>query len=182
MDLLCAILGDWTEVSALARQQARRMDTEDLSLAHIAFASGAVASVVNSVLSPREETYLRFDFEYATVELTHLYGYDDDDWRVTAAPGHEEAVDAAWQAGAAGVRSGHRAQLGAVLESLRAGTAPPVTTDDVRRTMQLIAAVYASAFQRRPVRPDHVGPGSAFYDRMNGDGPPWAMPRARSVV
>jgi predicted dehydrogenase len=181
IDLLGAVLGDWTELSAVARQQARRMDTEDLSLAHITFAGGAVASVVNSVLSPREETYLRFDFEHATVELTHLYGYGDDDWRVTPAPGQEEAVTVAWEAGALGVRSGHRAQLAAILESLRAGTPPPVTTVDVRRTMQLVAGVYASAFERRTVTPDELGPGSPFYDRMNGDGPPWAMARELSA-
>jgi len=83
MDMLLDVLGEWTEVSAIARTQARKTSTEDLSLAHVTFASGAVASVVNSVLSPREESYLRFDFERATVEVTHLYGYDDDDWRVT---------------------------------------------------------------------------------------------------
>ena len=35
---------------------------------------------------PRETSYLRFDFEHATVELSHLYGYGDDDWTVTGAP------------------------------------------------------------------------------------------------
>jgi predicted dehydrogenase len=75
MDMLLDVLGDWAEVRAIARRQARRTRTEDLSLAHVTFASGAVASVVNSVLSPREESYLRFDFEQANVEVTHLYGY-----------------------------------------------------------------------------------------------------------
>src|SRR6201999_1263014 len=67
MDLLLAVLGEWTDVTATARRQAREIDTEDLSLAHVGFANGAVASVVNSVLSPREQSYLRFDFELATV-------------------------------------------------------------------------------------------------------------------
>lgn len=101
LDLLVSVLGDWAQVSATARQQARRMETGDLSLAHVTFTSGAVASVVNSVLSPREESYLRFDFERGTVELTHLYGYGDGDWRITPAPGCED-VTAAWQAGEAG--------------------------------------------------------------------------------
>ena len=163
MDLLCAILGEWTEVSAIARRQARRTDDEDLSLAHVSFAGGAVASVVNSVLSPRQETYLRFDFERATVELTHLYGYEDADWRVTPAPGHEAVLDA-WADGAPDVRSGHEAQLAQVLRSLRDGTLPPVATADVRPTMQLVAAVYASAAKGAPARPQDVGPGSGFYD------------------
>ena len=173
MDLLGYLLGDWTEVSALVRRQARRTETEDLSLAHVTFASGAVASVVNSVLSPREESYLRFDFERGTVELRHLYGYGDDDWRVTPAPGHEDGVRAAWGAGERGVPSGHRAQFAAVLRSLRDGTPPPVTSADALRTMSLVAAVYASAFTGRPVRPADLGADSPFYERMNGSGARW---------
>jgi predicted dehydrogenase len=175
MDLVAAVLGEWTELSAIARQQAREMATEDLSLAHVTFANGAVASVVNSVLSPREETYLRFDFEHATVELTHLYGYGEDDWRVTPAPGHEADVTAAWRDGADDVRSGHGAQLEDVLTALRDGTPPPVTTDEARRTMQIVAGVYASAFGGRPVTPEDLGPGFPFYERMDGDGAPWAL-------
>jgi predicted dehydrogenase len=174
MDLIAAVLGTWEEISAIARRQAREVDTEDLSLAHISFAGGAVASVVNSVLSPREETYLRFDFERATVEVTHLYGYSDADWRITPAPGHE-AVAAAWEDGGEDVPSGHAAQLSEILASLRDGTPPPVTTEEVRRTMQIVAGVYASAFGGRVVTPDDLGPDSPFYERMDGSGTPWAV-------
>jgi predicted dehydrogenase len=173
MDLLSYLLGDWAEVSALARRQARQMETEDLSLAHVTFTSGAVASVVNSVLSPREESYLRFDFERATVELNHLYGYGDGDWRITPAPGHEAGVTAAWAGGERGMPSGHRAQFAAVLRSLRDRTAPPVTSADALRTMRLVAGIYASAFGGRPVRPADLGPDSPFYERMNGSGSRW---------
>jgi predicted dehydrogenase len=174
MDLIGAVLGEWEEISAVARRQARAVDTEDLSLAHVAFAGGAVASVVNSVLSPREETYLRFDFEHATVEVTHLYGYSDADWRITPAPGHE-AVAQAWEDGAEDVPSGHAAQLREILACLRDGTPPPVTVEEARRTMQIVAGVYASAFGGRIVTPEDLGPDSPFYERMDGSGTPWAM-------
>jgi len=173
MDLLGSILGDWEEVSAVVRQQARMMETEDVSLAHVIFANGAVASVVNSVVSPREESYLRFDFERATVELTHLYGYGDDDWRISPAPGFEEQVSAAWKSASHGIGSSHGAQFQAVIHSLRTGSAPPVTTADARRTMQLVAGIYASAFQRRRIRPADLGPDSPFYSRMDGAGARW---------
>jgi predicted dehydrogenase len=173
MDLLSAVLGEWTEVSALARRQARPTATEDLSMAHVSFANGAVASVVNSLLSPREESYLRFDFERATVEVSHLYGYGDDDWHITPAPGHEETVLAAWKAGEHGRSSGHAAQFSAVLRAVREGAPLPVTTGEARRTMALVAAVYASAFSGRPVGPDDLRPGTPHYERMRGDGPPW---------
>jgi predicted dehydrogenase len=173
MDMLLDVLGDWTHVSALARTQARSIQTEDVSLAHVTFASGAVASVVNSVLSPREESYLRFDFEHATVEVTHLYGYGDGDWRVTPAGGHQDVLDA-WEhaAGPAGpgtgTRSGHAGQFRAVLGALSAGASLPVAAHDARRTMSLVAAIYASAFTGRSVTPADLAPGTPFYDSMNG--------------
>ena len=178
MDMLLDVLGDWTEVSAIARTQARTMPTEDLSLAHVTFANGAVASVVNSVLSPREESYLRFDFERATVEVTHLYGYGDDDWRVTPAPGCEGDVEAAWKhaadgGGDAGERSSHAAQFARVLAALRDGRRPPVTPPEARRTMALITGIYASAFTRRPVTPADLAPPAAFYIAMNGGRAAW---------
>jgi predicted dehydrogenase len=175
MDLLLAVLGDWVEVSAVARRQARRVATEDVSLAHVSFASGAVATVINSVVSPREESRLRFDFEHATVEVTHLYGYSDDDWRIAPAPGHEERVALAWKAGAHGVASGHRAQFDEVLAAVHRGDPLPVPVGEARRTLALVAGIYASAFTGRPVRPADLGPGSDFYDRMQGSGPPWEV-------
>ncbi|HUN31978.1 MAG TPA: Gfo/Idh/MocA family oxidoreductase [Trebonia sp.] len=173
MDMLADVLGDWTEVSAIMRTQARRMPTEDLSLAHVTFSSGAVASIVNSVLSPREQSYLRFDFEHATVEVSHLYGYADDDWRVTPAEGHKEVLDAWKQAvPAAGEdtdgRSGHGGQFRAVLAALAVGQPPPVAPDDARRTLSLVAAIYASAFTGRPVTPRDLAAGTPFYASMNG--------------
>jgi predicted dehydrogenase len=174
MDMLLDVLGEWTEVAAIARQQARQVATEDLSLAHVTFADGAVASVVNSVLSPREESYLRFDFERATVEVTHLYGYGDDDWRITPAPGCEDEVLAAWKHAEHGTHSGHAAQFARVLTALRAGRRPPVASDEARPTMALIAGIYASAFARRPVTPDDLAPGTPFYSHMNGGATgPW---------
>ena len=173
MDMLADVLGDWTEVSAVARRQARRVATEDLSLAHVTFASGAVASVVNSVLSPREESYLRFDFERATVEVTHLYGYGDDDWLITPAPGHEQDVLTAAKHAQTGTRSGHHAEFTEVVACLRAGRRPPVTPEDSRRTLSLAAAIYASAFTRRPVTPDDLAPGTPFYHEMNGGMSRW---------
>lgn len=172
-DLLLSILGDWREVVAVAARQARPTNTEDLSCAIVTFASGAVATVVNSVLSPRETSYLRFDFEHATVELEHLYGYGDEDWTVTAAPGHDEEVARAWATAPAGVRSGHDAQFAAVLDALAAGAPPPVTLPDTRATVELVAAIYASAFTGTRVGRGDLGPDSPFYHRMDGSGAPW---------
>ena len=171
MDMLLDVLGDWAEVRAIARRQARRTRTEDVSLAHVTFASGAVASVVNSLLSPREESYLRFDFERASVELTHVYGYTDKDWRITPAPGWQ-LPDWHTPPGPA-APSSHRVQFAEVLACLAAGRRPPVAPAESRRTLSLVAAIYAAAFTGQPVTPADLGTGSPFYDRMDGGKSPW---------
>jgi predicted dehydrogenase len=174
MDLMLSILGPWQQVVAVAARRARPTATEDLSCAIVTFANGAVATVVNSLLSPRETSYLRFDFAHATVEVTHLYGYGDADWTVTPAPGHDESVQAAWGTGPSGVASGHGAQLGAVFDALEAGGRPPVCVTEARSTLELIASIYASAFTGRPVSRGEIGADSPFYRRMDGSGAPWA--------
>lgn len=66
-------------------------------------------------------------------------------------------------------RSGHAAQFAAVLTCLRACRRPPVSSDGARRTLSLVAAIYASALgDGRTVTPADVAPGTAFYDRMSG--------------
>lgn len=173
LDLMLSILGPWREVVAVATKRARPTQTEDLSAAIITFESGAVATAVNSLLSPRETSYQRFDLEHATVELEHLYGYGDDNWRVTAVPGYEEQAAAAWAEGPKGRPSGHGAQLSAIFDALQVGAAPPVTTPEARQTLELVAAIYASAFTREPVSRGQLGPDSPFYHRMDGTGAPW---------
>jgi len=173
MDLLLSVLGPWREVTSVATRLARETNTEDLSAALITFESGAIASVVNSLLSPVQTSYLRFDFDRATVELSHYDGYGDANWIVTGAPGHEAEIDERWAAGRRGARSGHAAQLRAYLDALDAGVAPPVTSADARATLELVAAIYASAFTGRPVRRGEIDAMSPFYRDMSGEMAPW---------
>ncbi|MCK0118607.1 Gfo/Idh/MocA family oxidoreductase [Isoptericola sp. S6320L] len=178
-DLLLSVLGEWTEVRAMAGRLARDVDTEDVSMAMVRFASGAMASITNSLLSPRQTSALRVDTERATVELEHLYGYDDDAWRVTAAPGHEDVLRAWSDDGAAAQervdegRSGHLAQLVPTYRALVAGEAPPITVADARGTLELAAAIYRSAFTGETVVRGQISAGDPFYDSMGGTGAPW---------
>ncbi|WP_344214754.1 Gfo/Idh/MocA family oxidoreductase [Kribbella sancticallisti] len=174
MDLLLATLGEWDQVTAVAARTSRDTDTEDVSMALVTFDSGVLASVVNSVVSPRQTSTLRFDFENATVDLEHLYGYTDDDFTVTAAPGFEDEVAAAWSKGPTGQPSNHLAQLSAVLDGLDAGTTPPVPLRTARATLELVAAIYKSAFLARPVHRGEITPQDPFASRMNGTGAPWS--------
>jgi predicted dehydrogenase len=177
-DLLLSVLGPWQQVRALAVRQARDIQTEDVSMALVTFANGAVASVINSVVSPRQTSTLRFDYERATVEVEHLYGYVDADWTVTPAPGHDGLVRQ-WSVGETNVASAHEGQLEAFYDALDNGQPPPVTLDDARSTMEFIAALYASAFTGEIVERGQITAGSPFSLRMDGTGAPWAAVAAR---
>ncbi|WP_278236369.1 Gfo/Idh/MocA family oxidoreductase [Isoptericola sp. AK164] len=179
-DVMLSVLGEWDEVRAMAGRLARHVDTEDVSMAMVRFADGAMASITNSLLSPRQTSQLRFDTEAATIELSHLYGYDDSHWTVTPAPGRED-VATRWAddvaASADGAidegRSGHLGQLVPTYRALVAGQAPPVGVADVRGTLELAAAIYKSAFTGAPVVRGEVSPGDPFYETMAGTGAPW---------
>ncbi|WP_431928020.1 Gfo/Idh/MocA family protein [Nonomuraea jabiensis] len=175
-DLLFSVLGPWREVTAVAARQARPVDTEDVSLALVTFENGAVATIVNSVVSPRQTSQLRFDYERATVEVEHLYGYTDDDWTVTPAPG-QEGVSQLWAEGRTTTSSGHDGWLAAVFDALDRGEAPPVTAGDTRRTMEFIAALYTSAFTGERVQAGQITADSPFARRMDGTGAPWEKVR-----
>jgi hypothetical protein len=43
-----------------------------------------------------------------------------------------------------------------------------VTAADSRRTLCLVAAIYASAIAGRPVTPDDLAPGTPFHESMSG--------------
>ncbi|MFT4136398.1 Gfo/Idh/MocA family protein [Microbacterium sp.] len=178
-DLLLAVLGPWTRLTAFAARQALPTDTEDVSMALVEFECGALATVVNSLVSPRETSRLRFDFERATVEVEHLYGYTESDWTLTPAPGHEQLA-ARWAAEAqqgpdAGTRrSGHRDQLAAIVAALEAGEPPEVGAAEARRTLELAAATYASAFRGGPVRAGELAGDDPFLRSMDGGLVPWA--------
>ncbi|GAA2871353.1 Gfo/Idh/MocA family protein [Nonomuraea rubra] len=171
-DLLLSVLGPWREVTAVAARQARDVDTEDVSMALVTFESGAVATVVNSVLSPRQTSELRFDYEHATVEVEHLYGYTDDDWTITPAPGHD-TLSELWGQDRSSASSGHSGWLAAVLDAFDQGQEPPVGTADARRTMEFIAALYASAFTGERVQAGQITADHPFALRMDGTGAPW---------
>jgi predicted dehydrogenase len=171
MDHLLHLLGDWAEVRAQVATLDRPIEVEDVSMALVRFASGTLASIVNTSLSPRQETYIRLDYQRATVELTHLYGYNRDNWKFTPAPvAHDEgnALTQAWQSFPPDVGSTHAAQLAAFVANMDAGTRPLTSGPDARRTLELLTAIYKSAFTGEAVLRGSIQPGSPFYTALHG--------------
>lgn len=168
LDLLGHLMGDWEEISAHAPRLARKVETEDISVGYLTFANGAVATMVNSILSPREESYIRLDFVRGTLEVRHLYGHGIDSWTYTPAPGvHEDPPP--WPPSGPDVRSSHQAQLRNVLDSLRHERRPASTGASLRRTLEIVTGIYASAFTGKRVRRSDLTPDNPFYHRLNGE-------------
>jgi predicted dehydrogenase len=174
MDHLLHLLGDWAEIRAMAATLDRAIEVEDVSMALIHFANGAQASVVNSALSPRQETYIRLDYQRATVELTHLYSYNRDHWRFTpAAPAPEsDALTHAWQNFPADVGSTHAAQLETLVSDMDANRRPLLSGPEARRTLELLTSLYKSAFTGQPVKRGSIVAGDPYYHALHGDGTP----------
>ncbi|WP_405406831.1 Gfo/Idh/MocA family protein [Streptomyces sp. NBC_01104] len=182
MDLLLDLLGPWSEIRAMAGRLVHDVETEDVSTALVRFESGAMATVVNSVLSPDEVSRIRIDCERATVELTHLYGHRNADWRVTPAPGVAPGLAAAWQDFGADVPSSHEAQLRGLLADLRAGRRPRSSGADGRTSLELVAALYKAAFTGNTVRAGEIGPGDPYYSALHGNATGWAPEPAEATA
>ncbi len=169
MDFVLWLLGEWQEVRATIGTLDRAIEVEDVSMASVRFASGALANFTNSAVSPRESSYVRFDFQQATVELTHLYSYRNADWRFSPLPDGSNAAEVA-DVGLIpeDVPSGHAAQLTHFLKSMAAGVRPDVSGPDVRGTIEFLAALYKSGMTGQAVTRGSLVPGDPWYAQMCG--------------
>src|SRR5690606_37277109 len=119
----------------------------------------------------RQETYRRLDYQEATVELTHLYSYTRENWRLTLAPGaQDEGLLQAWQSFPPDVGSTHGAQLNAMVAEMDEGRRPLTSGAEARRTSEFLTAIYKSAMTGETVRAGSIRPGDPFYTSMHGGG------------
>jgi predicted dehydrogenase len=195
IDLLLHLLGPWQHLTAMAVRQARPVEFEDVSLAVVRFENGAVASVVNSLLSPRELSRIRIDTTAGTLEVNHVYGYSDADWSFVPVPRASEAAslgkdpgtrDAtgalrdstpevsdgandAWAASAGiDVPSNHAAQITRLVDDLHAGRTHQTTLASTRSTVEFVSGVYASALLGREILREDLVAGHPFYADLSG--------------
>ncbi|HSU35138.1 MAG TPA: Gfo/Idh/MocA family oxidoreductase [Propionibacteriaceae bacterium] len=191
IDLLLHLLGPWRQLTATAVRQARPVEFEDVSLATIGFEDGAVATMINSLLSPRELSRIRIDTTAGTLEVNHVYGYRDADWsffplpsaevaaslgrdpgardEVVAAPEATTATADVWAASAGPeVPSNHAAQITRLVADLLAGRTHQTTLASTRGTVEFVTAVYASALLGTPVHRSDLVPGHPFYADLTG--------------
>jgi len=178
MDFFLWLMGDWRDVRAMMGSLDRPIEVEDVSMAIVRFENGAQGSIVNSALSPRQETFVRLDFQKSTVELRTLYGYSNTDWHFSVAKNspHQAELEN-WKAIPTDTRSSHAAQLGATLDSLQQNERPLVSGAEVRRTIEFLTALYKSALTGELVRRGSIQKGDPFYESLHGSvkgRPKWA--------
>ena len=194
-DLLLNLLGPWTTIDALAARIGRPVEFEDVSLAMVRFENGSVGSVINSLLSPQELSRIRIDTTGGTLQVSHIYGYQDADWNWTTAPdaatatnlGRDPGVrkggvadlegDAApeslgqdvWTAAAQEeLPSNHFAQISSLVDDLLTGREHETTLASTRSTMEFVTALYQSALLGSSVRRTDLTPDNPFYSDLSG--------------
>jgi predicted dehydrogenase len=193
IDLLLHLLGPWRTITATAVRLDRPVEFEDVSTASVIFESGAVATVINSLLSPRELSRIRIDTTGGTLEVNHVYGYSDRDWTFHPAPdeakaaglgldpGVRKAADPGdgerggadlWSASAGeDLPSNHEAQLGHLVDDLLNGRPHETTLAATRPTMEFVTALYASAITGKPIDRADLTSDHPFYRALHGDLP-----------
>jgi predicted dehydrogenase len=191
IDLLLHLLGPWRTLSATAVRLDRPVEFEDVSMASVSFESGAVATVINSLLSPREVSRIRIDTTGGTLEVNHLYGYSDADWtfhpvpdearaallgldpgvRRGDSPPEPTATDPWTDSAGEDIPSNHTAQLDRLVDDLLTGRTHDTTLVATRPTMEFVTALYASAITGVPVHRADLTPGHPFYRALHGNTP-----------
>jgi len=171
MDFVLWLLGEWQEVRAMIGTLDHAIEVEDVSMVSVRFANGAMANMTSSAVSPRQSSYLRFDFQRATVELTNLYAYRNADWRYSGLPDGSNAGEVEeWAQMAEDVPSSHAGQIAAFLQSMERGERPAVSGDDVRGTIEFLSSLYKSAMTGQAVQRGSILPNDPWYQRMQGPG------------
>lgn len=166
IDLMLWLNSPWQEVTAITETLDRDIEVEDTSVAMVKFEDRSLGSVISSVLSPRQETRLRLDFQKATAEVVGLYGYRNQDWTVTPLA-DTELPDNAWPP-ERDMGAGHAAQLEVLLDALALDAPLPAGTEEIRPTIEFLSALYKSGLHEVPVARGSIQPGDPFYDHVSG--------------
>jgi hypothetical protein len=74
----------------------------------------------------------------------------------------------AWQSFPPDVGSSHGAQLCAVVADRDANRRPLTSGEEAHKTLELLTAIYKSAFTDKTVHRHSIVPGDPFYDALHG--------------
>jgi len=159
-DILYFILGPAKSVFARAKTMVNPIETEDCVSISFEMADGSLVSSTVTTGSSKEITRHRYCFSRMAVESAI------EPYRSTAEPWHfygdtpeiDAEIEAALQTYQP-IQEGFPGQFAMFYEAATRGTDTPVTLHDARRSLELITALYDSAWSGKPVdlpvTPDH---------------------------
>jgi UDP-N-acetyl-2-amino-2-deoxyglucuronate dehydrogenase len=154
VDLLRWCMGPVAEVTAICATRAHQMEAEDVALAMLRFASGAVGTILATTAAfPGFAQRLEITGTNGTVVVA-----DGEIVQARLLDGGTVAADpaAADDGGAAGgpaitSAASHAAQIADLLAAVEEGRQPLVSAASARDTLEIVCAVYESAREGRAV-------------------------------
>ena len=169
MDTFLWAMGDWAEVRALCTTLDRDIEVEDISSASVLFKNGAIGNVLNSILCPHENTFLRFDFQQGTAWTEGaVYDLNRDKWRFKTLDTMDAEQAMTFRTIPGDTVTKQPAQLRAMVADYQAGRPPLVSISEARRTIEFITALYKSAASGLAVKPSTIVEGDPFYEHVAG--------------
>ncbi|MBA3868042.1 MAG: Gfo/Idh/MocA family oxidoreductase [Anaerolineae bacterium] len=168
-DLFLYIFGDWHDIRTIAKSLDRPIEVDTVAMSTLRFENGAMGTINTSTVSPRQETYLRLDFQKATVECTALYRYRNENWHFSTVDGSVDVANLSrWQTIEQDTIGSHAEQLLELLDSMDKNERPLVSGAEARRILEFNTSLYKSAFTGEAVERGSITKDDPFYYSMNG--------------
>jgi predicted dehydrogenase len=145
-DMLTYLMGPIERVFARADTRVNAIEVEDCVSASLLMQNGALASLTATLGAAEEISRLHLAFEHVTFESNHAaYSPGDGPWRIVpASEAAKQKIDALL-ADSPVVGRRFNGQMQAFYEALVSGAKPPVTSEDARRSLELVTAIYHSS-------------------------------------
>ena len=161
IDMMCWMMGLPDKVTSVLGNVAHdNAEVEDISIAILQYANGALGQITSSVIHHGEEQRLLFQGEkagisvpfkvFASVEQSNGFPNKNEEL--------EKEIQHTFEGFPALPYEGHTAQIKDVLDSIIYNTSPLIQGKDGRKTIELITAIYKAGFTESavqlPIKPD----------------------------
>jgi predicted dehydrogenase len=151
-DLLCRFFGPVKRVSAMVTTRVNPIETEDCAAISFEMCDGSLASSSITLGAANDTTRLRFCFEKLTAQSGETpYAPATDRWTFVAKdPQAQPMVDEVAESVKV-EHSGYAGYFEAIAAAIAGQDTHAVSVDDGRRSIELVAAIYAAASAGRTV-------------------------------
>ncbi|WP_420963416.1 Gfo/Idh/MocA family protein [Brucella sp. IR073] len=145
-DMLTYLMGPVSQVFGRVATRVNAIEVEDCVSASLLMQNGALVSLTATLGAQEEISRLHLAFENVTFESNHAaYSPGDGPWRIV--PANEDIARRieALLSDMPPVGRRFTGQMEALYCALEKGEKPPVTAEDARRSLELLAAIYHSS-------------------------------------